>query len=77
LFFLVLTVCLSLSACYEFLEWWTALALGASADAFLATQGDPWDTQWDMFLALLGAFSAQWLFAGLHDRQLLAACQKG
>jgi putative membrane protein len=59
LFFLTVTVCLSISAVYEFLEWWAALILGQDADAFLGTQGDPWDTQWDMFLALLGALSAQ------------------
>ena len=47
-----------------------ALALGSDADAFLATQGDPWDTQWDMFLAMLGALAAQVCFARLHDDQL-------
>jgi len=49
---------------------WAALLLGQSADAFLGTQGDPWDTQWDMFLALIGAVSAQLLLARLQDRQL-------
>lgn len=46
------------------------LAFGADADAFLATQGDPWDTQWDMFLCLLGAATALLLFSRRHDRQL-------
>ncbi len=70
LFFLVASVCLAISACYEFLEWWVALASGSDAVAFLATQGDVWDTQWDMFLALLGAVSAQWLLAKAHDRSM-------
>jgi putative membrane protein len=72
LFTLVAACCLAISACYEFLEWWTALLVGGAADAFLATQGDIWDTQWDMFLALCGALTAQLLLARLHDRQLAA-----
>lgn len=68
--FLVACVCLAISASYEFLEWWVALASGDDAVAFLATQGDVWDTQWDMFLALLGALAAQLLLSGMHDRQL-------
>lgn len=70
LFVLVAATCLAISACYEFLEWWTALLVGGAAEAFLATQGDVWDTQWDMFLALCGALAAQWLLARWHDRQL-------
>lgn len=70
LFFLVCCVCLAFSACYEFIEWWTAVMTGEAATAFLGTQGDPWDTQWDMFLALLGAITAQVLLNSLHDRQL-------
>jgi putative membrane protein len=70
LFFLVACVCLSVSACYEFIEWWAAVAGGSAADAFLGTQGDVWDTQWDMFMALLGAVTAQLFLARLHDRQL-------
>jgi putative membrane protein len=70
LFTLVAATCLAISACYEFLEWWTALLAGGAADAFLATQGDVWDTQWDMFLALCGALAAQALLARWHDRQL-------
>jgi putative membrane protein len=70
LFFLVTCVCLAISACYEFIEWWAALLMGAGADAFLGTQGDSWDTQWDMFMALLGALAAQLVLARVHDRSL-------
>ena len=70
LFFLVTSVCLAVSACYEFIEWWSAVLLGQGADAFLGSQGDPWDTQWDMFTALIGALTAQLLFSRLHDRHL-------
>ena len=70
LFFLVCCVCLAISACYEFLEWWSALILGQGAEAFLGTQGDVWDTQWDMFMALVGAIAAQVLLGRVHDRQL-------
>jgi putative membrane protein len=70
LFFLVASVCLAISSFYEFIEWWTSVASGAAADAFLATQGDVWDTQWDMFLALCGAIIAQLVFGRLHDRHL-------
>ncbi|WP_246525106.1 DUF2238 domain-containing protein [Geomobilimonas luticola] len=70
LFFIVVSICLAISACYEFIEWWSAVALGQGADAFLGTQGDPWDTQWDMFTAFLGALTAQVVLAPLHDRQL-------
>jgi len=70
LFFLVTCVALAVSAGYEFVEWGVALAVGGEADAFLATQGDVWDTQWDMFMALLGALAAQVLLSRLHDRQL-------
>jgi putative membrane protein len=81
LFFLVCSVCLAFSASYELFEWGTARALGQSATAFLATQGDEWDTQWDMFLALLGSVIAQVCLSGTHDRQLealhLRAFQRG
>jgi putative membrane protein len=70
LFVITSCVVLAISACYEFLEWWAALALGSGADEFLATQGDQWDTQWDMFLALIGGVSAQLLLGKTHDRQL-------
>jgi len=68
--FLVLGVGLAISALYELVEWWAALIGGEGADAFLGTQGDQWDTQWDMFLALLGAASALLLLSRLHDRQI-------
>ena len=68
--FVVVSICLAFSACYEFLEWWTALASGEGATAFLGTQGDVWDTQWDMFLALVGATTAMLTLSGLHERQL-------
>lgn len=71
LFFIVCCICLAISACYEFIEWWVAVASGESADAFLGTQGDVWDTQWDMFLALIGAILAQNLLRNRHDKQLL------
>ncbi|MEO6525289.1 MAG: DUF2238 domain-containing protein [Gemmatimonadaceae bacterium] len=70
LFFLVTCVCLSASACYEFIEWAAALLGGSSAESFLGTQGDVWDTQWDMFAALIGAIAAQLLLARIHDREL-------
>ena len=70
LFFITTCVCLAFSAVYELIEWWTALIGEESAEAFLGTQGDVWDTQWDMFLALLGALSSQVLLSRLHDRQL-------
>jgi putative membrane protein len=63
---------LAFSAFYEMLEWWTALASEEAAESFLGTQGDHWDTQWDMFLCLCGALAAQLLLGRLHDRQLAA-----
>mgnify|MGYP005851057325 CR=1 FL=1 len=77
LFFLTAAVALAISASYEFVEWWVALAIGMEADAFLATQGDVWDTQWDMFLALLGALAALGLLARVHDRQLQRLISSG
>jgi putative membrane protein len=70
LFFLVTCVCLSISVFYEFIEWWAALAGGSAANEFLGTQGDVWDTQWDMFMAFIGAVTAQLLLGRVHDRQL-------
>ena len=70
LVFVVLCIVLAISAAYELVEWGAALALGQGADEFLGTQGDPWDTQSDMFCALVGAVTALRLLAGLHDRQL-------
>jgi len=74
LFALITLSCLGISALYEFIEWWTALAIGSGADEFLATQGDPWDTQSDMCMAWIGAMLAQLLLGRWHDRQLGAAC---
>ena len=70
LFYLVCAASLSFSAFFEFIEWWAAVLLGGDADAYLATQGDIWDTHWDMFLALCGAIIAQLTLARVHDRQL-------
>lgn len=70
LFVLVTSVCLAFSAFYELIEWWSAVALGQGAEAFLGTQGDQWDTQWDMFLALIGAVTAQLTLGHVHTRQL-------
>ncbi len=71
LFALITLSILGVSAFYEFTEWWAALAGGDAAGAFLGTQGDVWDTQWDMFLAGCGAIAAQVLLRRVHDRQLL------
>ncbi|MFM7180009.1 MAG: DUF2238 domain-containing protein [Verrucomicrobiales bacterium] len=68
--FLSVCVALAFSAFYELIEWWAALALGQGADEFLGTQGDPWDTPSDMFLALLGALVSVFLLGKWHDRQL-------
>jgi len=67
-----LSVCIALagSAFYELIEWWAALALGQGAEEFLGTQGDPWDTQSDMFLALIGAALAMTALSRLQDRQI-------
>jgi putative membrane protein len=69
--FLVVCFCLAFSAFYELIEWWVAVGSGDEAVAFLATQGDVWDTQWDMFLALVGATAALAMLSGLHGRQLV------
>lgn len=70
LFVLVTGICLAFSAFFEMIEWWTSAAMGAEADAFLGSQGDVWDAQWDMFMALIGAMMAQFSLARLHDQQL-------
>ncbi len=70
LFFLVPCVALSISACYEFFEWWMAVWTGTAAMDFLGSQGDVWDAQWDMFLAFLGALTFQVLLGSLHQRQI-------
>ncbi len=68
--FLVVCIVLAISATYEFIEWGAALVLGQGADEFLGTQGDPWDTQSDMFLALIGSTVALLSLSSMHDRQL-------
>lgn len=68
--FVVICICLSGSAIYEIIEWWSALILGQGATQFLGTQGDVWDTQWDMFLALTGASASLAMLSGTHDRSL-------
>jgi putative membrane protein len=67
---LVIAVCLAISASYELIEFGAAMALGQGADEFLGTQGDPWDTQWDMLMCLIGAVLALALLGRRHDRQL-------
>lgn len=71
LFFLTVSVCLAFSAFYEFTEWWAAVAGGESAENFLGTQGDIWDTRLDMFLAFVGAITSLLILSGTHDRQLV------
>ena len=68
--FMVLCFCLAFSAFYELVEFWTALAEGSAATDFLGTQGDPWDTQWDMMFALIGAIVSLLLLSRVQDRQL-------
>jgi len=68
--FMVICVVMAISAVYELIEWAVAIAIGQGANEFLGTQGDPWDTQSDMFLALIGAVSALLLLSRIHDRQI-------
>ena len=68
-------ICLAISAFYELIEWWVALAAGQASTEFLGTQGDPWDTQWDMFLALCGALVALLALARPHDKALARLAQ--
>ena len=77
LFFLVCSVCLAISACYEFVEWFAAVIGGSGATEFLGTQGDVWDTQWDMLMALIGSIVAQALLGGIHDRQISVVAGAG
>ncbi|MDH4161151.1 MAG: DUF2238 domain-containing protein [Nitrospirota bacterium] len=70
LFFIVVSICLALSACYEFIEWWTAALTNEAAEAFLGTQGYQWDTQSDMLFAFIGAIAAMTFLSRFHDRQL-------
>ncbi len=68
--FLIVCVCLAISAFYELIEWWMAIMTGSAANDFIGSQGDVWDTQADMFLALIGAVCALLLFSYFHDRAL-------
>jgi len=77
LFFIVVCVCLAVSAFYELIEWWVALASGGAAEAFLGTQGDVWDTQSDMFLALVGSVTAQLLLSAYHDKEIAGLAAGG
>jgi putative membrane protein len=70
LFFIVCSICLAISACYELVEWWAAVIGGSAATDFLGTQGDVWDTQWDMLMALIGSILGQITLSRFHDRQL-------
>ena len=69
---LAVGMCLAFSAFYEFIEWWTAVFTGDKATDFLGTQGDPWDTQWDMFIAFCGAIVAMLTLPRLHDHSMQA-----
>ena len=69
---IVVCICLAISATYELIEWWVAVGTGTAAEAFLGTQGDVWDSQWDMFIALIGAITALFALARTHDRTLNA-----
>ena len=68
--FIIISICLALSAAYELFEFATAKLMGATADSFLGSQGDVWDAQWDMTFALIGAISAIELLSKFHDRAL-------
>ena len=70
LFVISTSFCLAFSAFYELIEWWVAVVAGDGSTDFLALQGDPWDTQWDMFTALLGAMTALTLLRRWHDHDL-------
>ena len=70
--FLCVCVAMAISACYELIEWAAAVAMGQGADEFLGTQGDVWDTQSDMLMALICSTTAMALLARWHDRQLAA-----
>jgi putative membrane protein len=70
LFFIVVSICMAISAFYELVEWWVALATGTGSNEFLGTQGYIWDTQSDMFYCLIGALLSLILFKKRHDREL-------
>jgi putative membrane protein len=70
LFFSCVSICLAISAVYELIEWAVAVTTDSVAEAFLAMQGDVWDTQWDMFMALCGSVTCLLILSKIHDRQL-------
>lgn len=70
LFFIVSCICLSISAFHKLIEWWVAIVSGTAAEDCLGTQGDIWDPQWDMFVALIGAICAQITLKNCHNQQL-------
>ncbi len=70
LFFITVSICVSISAYYEIFEWWVAASIGESADSFLGSQGDIWDAQWDMFMCLIGSLSSLILLGRIHNKQL-------
>ncbi|MBN3559744.1 DUF2238 domain-containing protein [Sphingomonas yabuuchiae] len=74
--FLVIACCLAVSAAYELIEFGAAMALGQGADEFLGTQGDPWDTQWDMLMCLIGAVAAVVTLSRVHDRQMVGMVER-
>ena len=69
---IIISICLAFSAFYELIEWWVALIAGINAESFLGTQGYVWDTQSDMWFALIGAISSLILLSSTHDKQLKA-----
>ena len=70
--FLVACYCLAFSAFFELFEWWTTVAFGSASAAYLGSQGDIWDAQWDMFMCLIGAVLALWMLSGVQNRQMRA-----
>lgn len=68
--FIIVSICLAISATYEWIEWWVSLATGDGGNAFLGTQGDVWDTQSDMLFATIGAIVGLILFSKIQDRQI-------
>jgi putative membrane protein len=68
---LMVALAVAFSSCFEMIEWCAAVLLGSSADAYLGSQGDPWDAQWDMFCALIGATAATLALSAWHERQLI------
>jgi putative membrane protein len=77
LFLVVTSVCLAFSALFELFEWWIAVLAGDGSVDYLALQGDPWDTQWDMLAALIGAVTAQLALSRPHDRALAPFAAEG